>query len=65
MDDDAPLDGSGAAAAAAKGKKPARAPVPFTDAVIAELSSKRKLTVGTFRGQARATLHGAGAWRAD
>ena len=47
-DDD---DGTGAAGgAAAKGGKKKRAPAPFVDAVIAELSSKRKLTVGKFNG---------------
>ncbi len=55
--DDAPLDGSaksakggakGAAKAAAKGKG-----APSADVVVAELSGKRKLTVGSFKGQAR------------
>lgn len=48
--DDAPLDGSAAAGAAAGGKKK-RAPAPFVDAIIAELSSQRKLTVGKFNGK--------------
>ena len=45
-DDD---DGTGAGKAKGKAK---RAPAPFVDAVIAELSSKRKLTVGKFNGHA-------------
>ena len=45
-DDD---DGTGGKA---KASKPKRAPAPFVDAVIAELSSKRKLTVGKFNGSA-------------
>ena len=51
--DDAPLDGGGAATAA-KGKgKAGKAATPSTDVVVAELSSKRRVTVGKFRGQAR------------
>jgi hypothetical protein len=44
---------SGAAAPAAKGKAKAP-PRPSTDVVVAQLSGKRKVTVGSFRGQARA-----------
>jgi hypothetical protein len=56
--DDAPLDGSAksgakggakaAGKAAAKGKG-----APSADVVVAELAGKRKLTVGSFKGQAR------------
>ena len=53
-DDD---DGTGGKAKA----KAKRAPAPFVDAVIAELSSKRKLTVGKFNGHATIGIHEARA----
>ncbi len=46
--DDAPLDGSRAAPKAGRA-----AAGPSSDVLVAELSGKRRLTVGTFKGKAR------------
>lgn len=48
-DDDDGTGGAGGKADKGAAKKK-RAPQPFVDAVIAELSNKRKLTVGKFNG---------------
>jgi hypothetical protein len=51
VSDDDDGTGGGAGGKADKGAaKKKRAPQPFVDAVIAELSAKRKLTVGTYNG---------------
>ena len=55
-------DDDGTGAGKAKGKA-TRAPAPFVDAVIAELSSKRKLTVGKFNGHATIGIREARAAR--